>query len=565
MVVSAPVALSVFVPQMNQSFGFHKQQDEKPDWLIHLIKLSDRQIQDLRTSQIVDKAHPDFGGFANSFDIVNEQGTAIFVKMAICALTTPESSLYHDTTLTIQVNEALLWLLKVQHPDGTIDLYSTNFNSPPDTGFIVKWLGPPAKLLMGSNLPMKDEVLNNLQTFMQNAGNAMIHGGIHTPNHRWVVCAALAWLNMLWPDPQYRKRADEWLAEGIDIDNDGQYHEKSTYIYTPLTNRTLIAIARGFNKPELLDFVRKNLEMSMYYVHPNGEVATEASGRQDKAQVGTMESYYFPYRYMAIRDNNGQFASMCRLIEKTAFDTVLQSSLHNILEDRALWQELPKEVSVPTNYVREFKNSGLVRIRRGNYDASIISRNPVFFTFHKGNAVLQGVRVASAFFGKGQFASDEIMNDKNGWKLNKDLEGPYFQPLHPELITGENDWIKTPRGRREMTEVQQLGTSVEIKEITGGFELDIKISGTNRVPVTVELIFRHGGTFSGVEKLDGLPEAWLQKEGWGTYTVGADSIRFGPGTYAHKWAQLRGALPKMDATSVFLTGFTPFHHKIQLT
>lgn len=562
---SAPVTLSLFGPQIAHGFGIHKPGDEKPDWLMRLINLNDQQIKDMISSRIADKSHPDFGGFANGYDIVNEQGTAIFVKMALCALTTPESAFYHDATLTRQVNEALLWLLKVQHPDGTVNLYSTNFNSPPDTGFIVKWLGPPAELLIESSLPGKDEVLNNLKQFMQKAGNAMLYGGIHTPNHRWVVSAALAWLNMLWPDPRYKERAEEWLAEGIDMDIDGQYHEKSTYIYTPLTNRTLITIARGFDKPELLDFVGKNLEMSMYYVHPNGEVATEASGRQDKAQVGTMESYYFPYRYMAIHDNNGQFAAMCRLIEKTAFDKVLQSSLHNILEDKALWRELPEEKPIPIDYERAFKNSGLVRIRRGNYDASLISRNPVFFTFSKGNAVLQGIRVASAFFGKGQFTSDEIINENNGWKLSRDLEGPYYQPLPPELRTGDNDWVKTPRGRREMSEVQKLEANVGIKEIDGGFELDINIQGTDRVPVTVELIFRQGGTFSGVEKLEMLSDAWLLKGSSASYTVGGDVISFGPGTHAHKWAQLRGALPKMDAPTVYLTGFTPFHHTIQFS
>lgn len=563
--VSAPMALSVLTPQMTHGLGSNGMQENKPDWLVRLIRSNDRQIQETLQMRVSDMSHPGFGGIANHVEIVSEQSTAIFIKMALCALTTPESTYYHDTALTRQVNDALKWLKKVQHPDGTIDLHSTNFNSPPDTGFIVKWLGPPAKLLIESNFPGKEEVLNNLKSFMQKAGNAMIFGGIHTPNHRWVVCAALAWLNMLWPDAQYKVRAEAWLAEGIDFDEDGQYHEKSTLIYTPLTNRALIAIARGFNKPELLDYVRKNLEMSMYYVHPNGEVVTEASGRQDKAQVGTMENYYFPYRYMAIQDNNSQFAAMCRLIEQTAFDKVLQSSLHNLLEDRSLWQELPKETPQPTDYEREFKNSGIVRIRRSNYDASLITRNPVFFTFSKGNAVLQGVRIASAFFGKGQFASDEITKEGNTWKLNRNLEGPYFQPLPPELRTGEDDWIKTVRAQREMSEVQRLETSVNIKEIAGGFELDIDISGTDRVPVTVEFIFRPGGQFTGAEVMAAMPETWLLKEGMGAYTFKGSEIRFGPGTYAHKWVQLRGALSKMDAPTVFLTGFTPFHHKIQLT
>lgn len=79
---------------------------------------------------------------------------------------------------------------------------------------------------------------------------------------------------------------DEWLRKGIDIDADGQYEERSTYIYTPLTNRCLVTIAKLIQREELLESVRKNLEMTFYYIHPNGEIATEASGRQDQFQVG---------------------------------------------------------------------------------------------------------------------------------------------------------------------------------------------------------------------------------------------------------------------------------------
>src|SRR5690606_20506159 len=113
------------------------------------------------------------------------------------------------------------------------------------------------------------------------AGEALSTRGIHTPNHRWVVCAALAQLYTLWQHPSYLKRIDEWLFEKIDMDPDGQYNEKSTFIYSSLSNRVLILIAKGANKPELLDYVRRNLDMTQYYVHPNGEVVTDASGRQD--------------------------------------------------------------------------------------------------------------------------------------------------------------------------------------------------------------------------------------------------------------------------------------------
>jgi hypothetical protein len=74
-----------------------------------------------------------------------------------------------------------------------------------------------------------------LREYLLNAGEALSVGGIHTPNHRWVVSGALAWINSFFPNLKYKARVEQWLAEKIDIDPDGQYHERSTSVYTPVT------------------------------------------------------------------------------------------------------------------------------------------------------------------------------------------------------------------------------------------------------------------------------------------------------------------------------------------
>src|SRR5690606_26913635 len=203
------------------------------------------------------------------------------------------------------------------------------------------------------------DLLEQLKLFLLKAGKAFTVGGIHTPNHRWVVSAALAQLYQLWPDPAYLKRINQWLFEKMDMDEDGQYNEKSTYIYSSLTNRLLILIAKGVNKPELLQYVRRNLDMTAYYVHPNGEVVTDASGRQDKAIIGTMENYYYAYRLLAIKEKNPHYAAMCRLIEQTAGDKI-RNQLDYYLADQEIWQPLREPGELPVRYVKAFPYSGLV-------------------------------------------------------------------------------------------------------------------------------------------------------------------------------------------------------------
>jgi hypothetical protein len=96
-------------------------------------------------------------------------------------------------------------------------------------------------------------------------------------------------------------------------------------------------------------------------------------------------------------------------------------------------------------------------------------------------------------------------------------------------------------------------------------EAGIQITGTENVPVSIELIFRAGGTLAGVTKHPTRANAYLLQGDSGSYTVQKDTITFGPGKALHKGVVLRGALPPMDAPTVYLTGFTPFQHTIKLS
>ncbi|MEP7259085.1 MAG: hypothetical protein ABI687_11860 [Flavitalea sp.] len=536
----------------------------KPEWLVGLIKLNDVDVKRLMRFKVNDVSSRNFGGYVNDDEIANPLSTRDFIMKAGCAISTKESAYYHSPKLLKEISQALHCLIStMQHADGTIDLMETNFHSPPDTAFMVKRMAPVFTIMKQSNIPGSIKALADFQAFLQRAGEPLITGGIHTPNHRWVVSAALVKLNELWPDPRYVNRVNEWLAEHIDIDADGQYTEKSAYGYSAVVDRVLIIISKGLNKPDILDAVRKNIMMMRYYLHPNGEVVTEASNRQDKGLIGTMEHYYYACRYLALLDDNGEMAAMCRLIEETSFKE-LPEYLSYYLEDPSLWKPLPASKALPVNYVKAFPYSGIVRIRRGSWDATILAENPVWFTFHKANSVLQGMRVAASFFGKGQFESEKIEQQGNNWILTRKLEGRYYQPLPKELIAEDGDMAKMPRTNRKTSNIQYLETTVTISESANGIDVTIDMNGTDNVPVTMELIFRKGGKFTGVSSHPKNANAFLLSGNQGSYQVGNDTIHFGPGKLEHKGIQLRGALDPEDAPTVYLTGFTPFKHTIHL-
>ena len=537
--------------------------DELDQLLKRFVKRNDEVVENLLERQEKNKQHPWAGGVVDHHGIYTPQNTVGLLQRASCAYVSEGSRYYHNTSLHQPLLMASQYLLRAQHPDGTIDLHTTNFHSTPDLGFSVEPASMAYTLLEKDNAAGTDLVRYNLQKYLEDAGKALAVGGIHTPNHRWVVCMAAARVYHLFPNPALQDRVNEWLQEKIDIDEDGQYTEQSTLIYSPIVNKSLITVARLMEKPELLEPVRRNLEMTLYYLHANGEGVSEGSGRQDQYQRGTLLRYYYPYRYMALHDQNPRFAAMTRMLETREQDR-LDRYLAFFLEDPTLKNALPESAPLPDNYLQIFRGSDLVRVRRGERDATILAKNPLFFTFFKGDAALEGIRLASAFFGKGQFEGESLEREGDEFVLRQWLEGPYYQPYPEEDLPHDGDWEKMPRENRPQSEVQKLLSEIRIRETESGFLLDISITGTDRVPVAVEMAFRKGSKLANVYKLEETEDAYLLEEGYGTLSEGDQQIRFGPGRAEHSWTQLRGALPKLEAQCVYLTGFTPFEQQIEI-
>ena len=550
----------------------------KDDILQRLLTANDNQVALLLES-------------VNPGNLTFSRKTGYHIAVLSASYCSPGSTYYHNPLLASKLNLLIQFLADAQSEDGTVNI--ANLESPPDTAFLMEILSATAPILLKDNSKELSAINSDLKKIIVKAGDALSKGGVHTPNHRWVICAALSQINALYPDKKYRDRIDDWLGEGIFTDKDGHYPERSG-TYSAVENTAFITMARLLNKPSLLQPVRKNLEMMYYYMEPDGELVSTDSRRQDQYAPRNISLFYLQYRYMAIRDNNSHFAAIAKQIEsmKDFGEAVLDRSLFQFMENSLLQKELPVADHLPVNYEKLFTTSHLLRIRRNNTTATLFggvdwpliiasgrSNSPNFFSFRKGKAILKYMRLSTNFFSMGYFYSDGLKKEGDKYILHKKLEVPYYQPLPKSQRNNRGDyklspsiddrfWNKMDFKNRPVSNVKTLETTISFLETNGTIELNFSIAGLEAVPVTIELCFLEGGKLSGVSAAND-DNNFLEK-GYAEYEMEGDIIRFGPGSLAHqsvkglegeRYSTHFGSL-RTEGMHVYLTGITPFNHKL---
>ena len=505
----------------------------------------------------------------------------------------PHSEHYASQVILETLDTLLNKLIEAQHPNGTLDS-GGNRKSPPDTAFYLENMCPAAVVLMQADLDQTKDVQEKLNLFLLNAGEGIRTGGVHTPNHRWVVSAVLARLYSLFQDDRYLHRLEEWLAEGIYLNEDGNYPERSRN-YSIVEGNSLLTIGRLLDRPELFDIVRENLVSNYYYMEPNGDLITLDSRRQDQYDTVEMARYYFLYKYLAHYYKDEFLSAVAREIEGfEGFGRHVLANLIAFMEEPVLLSETPTSRTLPTDYTKEFRASGLVRIRRENTTASIFagndkpliiasgrSVNPTFFTFRKGAAILHSVRLSTSFFRTGYVRCDGVVVRGDQYTLSEKKEAYYYHPMPADKRTADGDYKLSPSvdGRfwskmdfeRRPKDVIVLESRIKITENNGAFRMDIVVEGPRDVSVLLEFCFNEGGELEGVTPGEAEDDYFLTS-GTATYTFGNDVIEIGPGIHEH--SNLRGldgeaysthfGTIKGEGMHVYLTGLIPFSHSLTI-
>ncbi|MEI5523061.1 hypothetical protein WB401_05085 [Streptomyces brasiliscabiei] len=472
---------------------------------------------------------------------VPHRGLAWRVKTLVAAYRSPHSAL-HGSERAVAAARTHLRALRAAQTTTGLFAGGDNVQSPPDSAFTVNDVCDAHVLAAGAGPELRD-VTAALADIAGAATGSLLTGGVHTPNHRWELCAALARLHRSFPDDRLLDRVAQWLAEGVDIDPDGLYSERSANYAAHVSNPSLMLLSEVLGRADLLDAVARNLTTTLDLIRPDGTVETVHSRRQDQHQPFPLAPYLPHYRLLAIRTGRGDFARAARLAASAGIDdpdllaqTLLTPDLCRTLPAPDE-ETLPRETYLTTARLAARASATAHTVVYGGSDVprhrrvrSGLACNPTFLRLFAGDAVLDAVRLSRGFFDLGPFrAADVEQPADHRYRLTETLTAAYYQPLPEGERRDDGAYRLVDDGRfsasmafpdRPRDEVSHT-TRVDVDLREDGADLRIDISGP-RVPWALELTFRPGGVPEGAVPIgDG---RWCLTTGPMTYRVGDDEI-----------------------------------------
>ncbi|WP_341348183.1 hypothetical protein [Paenibacillus sp. FSL H3-0469] len=532
----------------------------------------------------------------------NHGGSAAVMATWAASYVNPDSRFCGSAGLLQRMECLARFIVRAQHEDGTITLGSTNYHSPPDTGFVVVGLAQICRLLERGSHPETKTVRLLLEQFLERAVPAMLTGGGHTPNHRWVLAAALGLLYERSGDPRLADRADCWLAEGIDMTADGEWTERSNGIYNAVSNIMLYHAAATLHRPLLLDPVRRNLRMMTLLIHPNGDIVTEYSGRQDFGVKNDLSAYYAISRLTAWEDNDGTFAALADAAAEAAQEpgsvnnhglmTCLlypQIGLKGILRKElpVHYEAIINEAHPADEDLQRMRNQGgpatllhssahtafgspIVRYRDGLTSVTVMTRNSSFFALRHGDAHVLGTKLTTAFLpGIVQF---EQLEQQQGYTLSSTMEKGYNGPIPTEYLpahTGKqgaySPWYLLPHERRPMTHLQTHRLISEVKRSGKVWSIRIRSDQAEDLFTQLTFVLDSRGVLTGEGLQPGAaPGHYFLTQGSAIYQAGDFAIRIGAGAQEHLVGVIRNDRLPENCLSLSLNWLTPFDHTVEL-
>ena len=525
--------------------------------------------------QVLDPSERDCGGFRCPEQWICEPLAAANTLASLSVLyMTPDSQYYHDSELANRLHLAMRFLTHSQRADGTIDGYARGeIHATPTVAEAAHALFRAYRWL--SREEEHQALLRGIEAFLRKGLEPIKSKPVFTSHDCWVAAAALVEFDKQFGDSTASGRAESYLQEGININSDGVYDDRSP-IYSMQSNAMLCNLAEKLNRPALLEYVRRSLNFLLYTFYPDGEAVTEFSdhrGRENGLATG-----YSVWKNMSIIDHNGYYATAADLTLATYlrridnglirpnvnnpnrhfkgeavsrfFTTADIGELLSIESERN--NDWINRLPLPRQYERKYIQSNIARIQRDQTSLTIIGDRQILFAFRNGGAIIDGFRIKYIYHGFRDYTPAGLTIDGRKYLTQNQVIQYVYKPTST---------------RREVIPLN-LQIFTQIDPTSDGLELRIATEGEARIPLQLEFGLRKEGSLYIGEMEHNLAQTdviFLDKEP-ARIVHGSNEIEINGGVTAHKIYSSDGDWTMNHETArLLITPITPYEGVIRIT
>lgn len=541
-------------------------------YMAHLLKGAEYRTRQFMGSQVKNPASLQYGGIKG--DIWEAKPTIYALASALAVYFHEDSCFYKSKELYQAVGLALDFIARTQREDGSFDYPSCNFKSAADTSFCFKRLIAAYRLLVKYGNPA-DEAITVLKekylTIMHKALDAIREGGFHTPNHRWGITAALLQgSNLFATEKEFaaglKNRAEQYLAEGIDGDEDGEYAERSTGNYNAVVNNAMMAMYQETGNEAFLGYVERNLSMMLTYMDPDDTIFTQNSTRQDQGKLEYADKYFYQYLYMCSRERNPAFDGAAHKIIKDNMERgdLAPDCLHIVMNHDEMMGYHFEEYGFLEEYRKFFRHAGVLRVKKPAYTYTVLNGKSAFLYF-KSKGTTLCVKIGESCCDIRNFIPQTIEELPDGCRLETEAQSWYYLPFKEKQDT--SDWWKMDQSKREKLISSRLKTTLEIREKEQGLELNLKAEGLDRLPLRLEICIPAGVSIEhpAFALEAGAGESMILKDGYLEIHDGLTTVEIGPGFGEHSFkGHYSGEEINSAGYTVYANGYTPLEKHFSL-
>lgn len=454
----------------------------------------DAKLGELLDRQILTENDDRFGGFwGRDFHVEDRQSGFILSRLVI-AFITEDSKWYLSDRVATAIRSVLVFMTNHQRPDGCFDLTGCNFASPPDTAFMVNAMLNGWWLLERCTFPEADFIRKPMYDLIDSASKGIAAGGFHTPNHRWAISACLLNCERITGNHALGLRAAKYLQEGLDINEDGEFAERSAGNYNQVNDDQMIRLYIATGDKRFLEAAAKNLEMMYCYFDPDNSVFTNNSTRQDMGHKVYADTYYILYLLVGYLLNRKDLGKMAAIIRK---DCERRGTVPPGVEWLLLYPQMDSfgeddSFEPPiTKYDRQFPDSKIARFRNGKWSCSLLQDKPNFLYFQYGTFTMY-MNIYSNICDKRNFIPETLEKTENSYIMRAHAASWYYLP-YDEAPATSDWWAMDCPHTRQRIQGEPLDTMLEFIKQEDGIDLHIHTEGLDRVPMRIEFAFLPGG------------------------------------------------------------------------